>query len=310
MHDDKAALSVDLTNSDVSSGGRTLPRDTIAIGRTKFLWNAVCYERINLKNYDIVPRRFYLDILFDADFQDLFEVRGTARPRRGVRLTKADRPGQVEFHYQGLDRVQRRTVLTFRPEPRHLEVGRATFDIGLEPGQQKSLIVTVSGEESTKNEVGSFSEGYRAMRRARRSSTAPIATVQSSNELFNEVLCRATSDVYTLVTRTEFGAYPYAGIPWFSTVFGRDGIITAMLMLWVDESLAAGVLRTLAAAQATKFDPVSDAQPGKILHETRHGEMAISARCHSNATMGRSMRRRSSSCSPECTSKGQETMSL
>ncbi|MDB5559863.1 MAG: Amylo-alpha6-glucosidase [Enterovirga sp.] len=274
MHEDKAALSVDLTNSDVPSVERRMLRDTIFIGRTKFLWNAVCYERITLRNYDRAPRRFFLDILFDADFADLFEVRGTTRARRGRRTTKADKRDQVEFHYQGLDGIERRTVLKFSPEPLNVEVGRATFDVALEPGEQTSLFVNVSSEENTANEVGDFFRGYREMRRARRSSTARIATVRSSNDLFNEVVCRATSDVYTLVTRSELGPYPYAGIPWFSTIFGRDGIITAMLMLWIDPSIAAGVLRTLAATQATSTDRKSDAQPGKIMHETRNGEMA------------------------------------
>jgi glycogen debranching enzyme len=274
MHEDKAALSVDLTNSDISLGERKMLRDTIFVGRTKFLWNAVCYERITLKNYDRAARRFHLDILFDADFQDLFEVRGTARPNRGRRTAEVERSDRVKFRYDGLDKLERRTVLTFTPDPWKLQVGRATFDVKLEAGEQTSLFVTASSEEQTRNEVGDFFKGYREMRRARRASTDQITTVRSSNELFNEVICRATSDVYTLVTRSELGPYPYAGIPWFSTIFGRDGIITAMLMLWVDETIAAGVLRTLAATQASGFDPKSDAQPGKILHETRNGEMA------------------------------------
>lgn len=275
IHDDKTALSVDLTNPDVPLGEtRKLPRDTVFFERTKFLWNAVCYERVSIKNYDRARRQFRIDILFDADFRDLFEVRGATRLHRGRLTAEVQAHDRVEFRYDGLDDIQRRTVLHFSPVPQLLNPGRATFDVDLSPGGQTSLVVTVACEDGAPAEVIGFAQGYREIRRARRASTAQMATVMSSNHVFNEVVRRATSDVYTLVTRTPLGPYPYAGIPWFSTIFGRDGIITAMLMLWADPSIARGVLRTLAATQATNFDPKSDAQPGKILHEMRNGEMA------------------------------------
>lgn len=273
-HDDKAALSVELANPDLQLGAEALPRENIFIERTKFLWKAVCYERLSIKNFGPVARRLTFEYLFDADFRDLFEVRGMTRAKRGRTLTGSLETHRVEFHYRGLDELDRRTFLTFSPPPHSLGRNRSAHHIVLEPGAQTSIFVSVACEDVDTTEAMNFFQAYRESRRARRSRTSGIATVRSSSELFNEVACRSTSDVYTLISSTNEGIYPYAGIPWFSTIFGRDGIFTAMSMLWVDPAIARGVLRTLAATQATNVDPGSDASPGKILHELRHGEMA------------------------------------
>ena len=272
---DKPALAVDLTNPDIPLGEHDkLPRDTIFLERMKFLWKAVCYERVSVRNYGSATRRVRLDFRFGNDFRDLFEVRGVSRARRGRDLPPLIERDRVALRYVGLDGIERRTVLCFTPTPKRLDARLATVEFELGPSQSDSVFVTVSCEEGKPNDVGDFFLSYRDARRARRASTKEIATMRTSSQIFDEVMARAQSDVYTLVTRTELGPYPYAGIPWFNTMFGRDGIITAMLMLWCDPSIACGVLRGLAATQATDFDASADSQPGKILHEIRHGEMA------------------------------------
>lgn len=277
VHEDKAALSVELTNPDVAQGERDrLERDTIFIQRTKFLFGPRCYERISLRNFAPVQRRLRLDFLYQADFADVFEVRGTRRPQRGQTAIQIEGGQSVVFRYLGLDKVERRTTVDFTPRPSIVGTNRSTIEVVLEPFGQTSVFVTVSCMDANvqPSPGRNFLSAYRELRRARRVVTADIATVTSSNPSFDDVVCRATADVYTLISRGEFGLYPYAGIPWFNTIFGRDGLITAMLMLWVDASVARGVLRTLAATQATTVDTQADAQPGKIIHEVRHGEMA------------------------------------
>jgi glycogen debranching enzyme len=100
------------------------------------------------------------------------------------------------------------------------------------------------------------------------------AKVKTSGRLFSEWVEKSKSDLALLTTEMETGPYPYAGIPWFSTTFGRDAIITAWQVLWLDPSLAKGVLSFLAAHQATEVSAFRDSAPGKIMHEARLGEMA------------------------------------
>ncbi len=275
LEDDNASLTVALANPEIRHGDTlAVHREAIAITRTKLLFKGGCYERIGFCNYGSVAYSFSVRIRFAADFRDLFEVRGNKRKKRGTIGARIVDAGTVELRYDGLDDRSRFTTLAFFPAPRKLETGLADFTVSLTPGGKASIIANVACAEGEAKRPETFLLAFRENRRGLRAITRGIATVESSNVLFNEIACRSTSDIYMLTTRTQYGLYPYAGIPWFSTVFGRDGIITAMMMLWIDPSIARGVLRYLAATQAKTVDPAADAQPGKILHETRHGEMA------------------------------------
>jgi glycogen debranching enzyme len=92
--------------------------------------------------------------------------------------------------------------------------------------------------------------------------------------LFAEMARHSVADLFMLITDTEHGPYPFAGIPWFRSPFGRDCLLTALLPCGSIPPIARGALRFLEAAQATAVDPARDAAPGKVLHEMRDGEMA------------------------------------
>jgi glycogen debranching enzyme len=274
LRDDNSALTVDLTNPDVYRNGRiVLQKDMLHIVRTIFLWRGTGYQRIGLQNHGESTASFDLTLLFDNDFADLFEVRGERRPRRGIGSSKLLGPADAALEYNGLDGKSRTTALHFDPRPTRLAVNGAVYHFELAPQQVTALFVAVSCNKPIPHQPVPFFRGLLAHRREMRQS-AGATSIETSNNIFNEVLCQSMADLNILMTETPQGRYPYAGIPWYSTTFGRDGLITALQMLWIDPRIACGVLKRLAAYQAKSVDPLADAEPGKILHEMRGGEMA------------------------------------
>ena len=276
VRDDNSMLTVDLTNPDFYFDDRlVLPKDTLHIVRTLFLWRGTAYQRLRIRNHGDRAAHLNLSLGFGSDFADLFEVRGMRRARRGRASSAVRTANEAVLTYQSLDGKPRRTGLAFNPAPEKLSDNEATYSLDLPPDESRTLYVSV--ECSTGTAEGNalpFQKSIRAAFREHKALTERRTTVSTSNTIFNEVLCRAMADISMLTTTTPQGPYPYAGIPWYSTTFGRDGIITALQMLWCDPRLARGVLRRLAAYQATGYDPLADAEPGKILHEMRGGEMA------------------------------------
>jgi len=275
VRDDNTFLTIDLTNPDIYVDDHlVLPKDTLHVVRTIFLWRDTAYQRLAIRNHGERPVDVRLTLQFDSDFADLFEVRGLRRQRRGVAGRRMTGPTTTVLNYEGLDGERRRTTLSFDPAPSELGATTASYRISLAPNEARPIFFCVGCGVPEPSPPVPFLRGLRAAHRNLRSASQGASTVETSNDLFNEVLCRSMSDLCMLMTNTPQGRYPYAGIPWYSTTFGRDGLITALQMLWFDPGVARGVLLRLAAFQATVDDPASDAQPGKILHEMRGGEMA------------------------------------
>ncbi len=276
IKEDNALLAVDLTNPDLYREGRIIiPRGSVHVFRSRFLWNGVGYERFRLSNFSIAPVAMQMGIRFESDFADIFEVRGTRREQKGKRLQPLVEKDGLVLPYEGLDGVLRQTRVMFSPPPAQLSVTQALFDIVLDPKAETTVTVTVSCD------IGANARTCFAYDHAMSEAGMDLkveqdrdCVIHTSNEQFNEWWNRSLLDLRMMITDTAEGPYPYAGVPWFSTPFGRDGIITALEALWIKPQLARGVLGYLASAQARTLAVAQDAEPGKILHETRKGEMA------------------------------------
>ena len=225
-------------------------------------------------NHGAEPVSFTLTLAFASDFADIFEVRGIKRTRRGRGWSEVLGAGDARICYRGLDGSMRQTTVSFEPTPAALHASIATYAVTLAPQERQAIFASVGTRGRVHQTTASFFRGLVGLKRELRCVTSKVASVETANTAVNEVLCRSMADLYMLMTQTPEGAYPYAGIPWYSTTFGRDGIITAMEMLWVDPAVAAGVLTRLARLQAAGADDRFDSAPGKILHEMRAGEMA------------------------------------
>lgn len=275
VRDDNAMITVDVTNPDIYAEHRlVLAKDMLHIARTYFVRNDCVYVRLGIQNHASTEIQLNIAITFANDFADLFEVRGMHRQIRGALLEPLVSAANVTLKYLGLDRITRFTSLQFDPCPDALDGRTATYGLVLRPGERRSHTITIGCGRATDGGRASYVRSLAQSARALRRYRTQAISLGTSSDVFNEVLSRSLTDLYMLTTTTEQGRYPYAGIPWYSTSFGRDGLITALHMLWCDPALAKGVLLRLAALQSTTTDNVNDAEPGKILHEMRGGEMA------------------------------------
>ena len=275
IRDDNDQLTVALTNPDLTHPTLGhLPLGSLHIARRIFLWRGSCYQEIAITNYARHAVATRLKISYASDYADIFEIRGMDRRSRGEIGIPAISDRATVWRYQGLDGVERRTRFEFSPAAT-LAPHEAVFDLAMEPREVATVYVTARCERGEEQDCCIRFE------QARASAQPEIARakdggclVHSSNGQFNAWVNRALADLHMMTTDLPSGPFPYAGVPWFNTPFGRDGLITAFECLWFWPDLARGVLAYLAGCQATAVNPAEDAEPGKVVHEIRKGEMA------------------------------------
>lgn len=258
--------------------GRRVQQQTISIRRSRFVTSKGMYERIGFQNCNRFAVDLDLVLAFDADFRDMFAVRGFKTQQVAGQITASFGGGSLSFVYRGRDALTRRTDVMFSRSPEAISSREVRFHVHLEPQQIDTIVVRVQptiGRSSRVKLSPDFDGQLERLAASYRKWDESSTRVITNNELFDGEMLRASRyDVRALLEMTPHGVVPDAGVPWYAVPFGRDALFTAFQTLIYNPSIAEGTLRYLAAHQGTQIDPYREEQPGKILHEMRHGELA------------------------------------
>lgn len=259
---------IDLSNETLTlDEHETVGQGEIHVGRQLELAADQLIETVTITSFHAQPLTIDMSLNISTDFCDLFEVRGTVRQKHGQQLPAQQSNDALILGYRGCDDVERYSHISFSPAVNRVQGNKNIWELNLQRGVPVEIKLVMSmSDTDTKTRMPNTE--------ASTLGTLFEPTIQSSDIYLNQLLQRGMHDLVMLSTKTPHGYYPYAGIPWFSCPFGRDGLIATLQFLpWFPE-VARGALTFLAAYQGTKVDAFTDEEPGKILHEFRTGEMA------------------------------------
>ncbi|WBL14895.1 amylo-alpha-1,6-glucosidase [Sutcliffiella sp. NC1] len=281
LHSDAAEnymATILLTNPHMEKDGELiLWRESVQISRTRFIYDEVLYETINVKNYYPKKVAFNISVHMDVDFTDMFIVRGFQNGDVGSRQGQTIEDNTLTFHYEGADNVDRKTKISWDREAANVsEAGDVSFDFELEHSQEESVTFIIQpqvGSAVTK-EIMEKEEALEKLKASFHDWNDSITKVSTDVAPLQRLVDRGINDLRVLLTDLGYGKFPVAGLPWFGVPFGRDSLIAALQMLAFQPEVAKGTLYTMAQYQGTKVDPWRDEQPGKIMHEIRYGELA------------------------------------
>src|SRR5947209_278666 len=253
-----------------------IPENTVHIRREQLLSSDTLFDILSFENFNFQELELNIELAYEADFMDVFQVRGVARQELGHYYQPIVRRDSIVFHYCGLDRVARETVIHLSPEPESVDGTTARWKLRLPPFKRFQLHTTVVPHvEGKRSRAGrpDFAQQLRMRREAIAEWASHSSSFTSTNSIFDEKVSTCKSDFHALQIPEAKERVIAAGIPWFATMFGRDSVIAAYQSLMLNPQLAAETLRVLALHQGKEKNDWRDEEPGKILHEYREGEM-------------------------------------
>jgi glycogen debranching enzyme len=278
------SAQIDLAIDDTAFGGDAWNVMNAIHIRREVLIDDCLTERVTFTNFLATPIDFWAALSVANDFADIFEVRGWKRAERGTFYQPHVGDRSITFAYRGRDGRMIRSLICFDTPPDELDPQRARWQFRLEPHRAYQLewhVIPDPPSGETNADVEGYLDEHRSLQRRR----APMEALYNGWHAgcthfitnvaeFNAALDQAITDLRALYTRADGLPIISAGIPWYSTPFGRDSIITSLQTLAVNPRIAVDTLRYLARMQGQGENPETEEQPGKIMHELRRGELA------------------------------------
>ncbi|MFA6989436.1 MAG: glycogen debranching N-terminal domain-containing protein [Candidatus Gastranaerophilaceae bacterium] len=273
-------IATNSTINDTLDPDRIIPQESVQIKRESIIYGSY-FETITLSNYNLHTIGLKLDLFFESDFLDIFEVRNIASVVHGERLKPIFEDGILKYVYHDTTGATLSTEIEFIDSlPTTIQNGNVVFDLTLEPAGEKVIKYQIRPRSTAsfpeKLYAYDFNDAFEKTLKQEKASKEKFAFFITDNEDFNELLSSGVKDINMLVTKAHYGEYIAAGIPWFTTLLGRDSLITGRQTLMLCPGLAKNILLTVANFQGKQENPWKDEEPGKMPHEIRFGELARS----------------------------------
>jgi glycogen debranching enzyme len=275
--------AVYLANRAILTEDGIIPPRTLGLVISRCIAGGM-HEDLDITNNSMRRVRFQLEIALRSDFADIFEVKSGRIVRRGRIATEwSDSTQSLSTTYHNADFIRSMSVATDRGEPKAVYAnGRLSFEIILAPGEAWHCCLFYSlrdGEREFEAPSVCGSEGDKLPHAGSLTDwLSTVLKIRTSNEEFYRLYRQALEDMAALrlpIPGTDHMVFlPAAGLPWFVAPFGRDSLIVSLQNLLIYPEFASGALDILGSLQAKDDDSYRDAEPGKILHEMRYGELA------------------------------------
>src|ERR671931_624585 len=265
-----------------------LEQDQLSIARTRFVGVGM-QDHITIQNQTLDNLSFEVALELGTDFADILTVKehdfALGDPVRAKPL-----PTPVEGRFEDQDNqfvlrepdgIGAATTQVILSHVGAVDGSKVTYRLELEPRGtwelRLDIVSSIDGDSiAPRSAERRFGEEMTRVRESLAAWQLRVPQIRSDWDELAHTFLQSVSDLAALRMRGggRAGRLPAAGMPWFMTVFGRDTIITCLQTLLFGPELARTALEVLAELQAREDDPNLDAEPGKIVHEVRHGKAA------------------------------------